>query len=388
MSRNNGFNSIDDILFDNEFELIDDKKKKPPLPPDSNDRLTSSFQEINNFYETHNREPNLLHSDISESQLYFRLESIRENPEKILLLDSHDKYSLLNVKPKEINSIEDIFNDDSLDILEDNSEGLFDFKHTPKNIERTSTDFVSRRKPCKNFNSYISLFQKVQKDLKNRSINLIDFNENQLNEGNFFIHNGILLLLEKIIAPQKDKFGKMDGRTKIIFENGTESNMKLRSLGKNLFANGQGVTSNFATESFIIDEADNESGYIYVLKSNSTDEKISSINDLYKIGFSKNNVKDRIKNAENEPTYLMSSVSIVSTYQCYNMNTQKFEQILHNFFGSSCLNIDVYDHKKNRHSPREWFIVPLNIIEQAIDLIINGDIVNYKYDEYSSTIIS
>lgn len=145
---------------------------------------------------------------------------------------------------EKISSIDDILNSDLLESLEDDSEGLYELKHIPKDQKRGDTDFVSRRKSCKDFDKYEPRFKEVQKELSEGKRKMVKFKEDQLNEGNYFVHNGILLYLEKIINKKKDKFGKWDGRTRIIFENGTESGMKLRSLGKNLFDNGKGVTIN------------------------------------------------------------------------------------------------------------------------------------------------
>jgi predicted DNA-binding antitoxin AbrB/MazE fold protein len=220
-----------------------------------------------------------------------------------------------------------------------------------------------------------------------------------LREGDFYVHNGILLLLEKVDfeeGVQPFKSGnriRKDGRTRIIFENGTESNMLYRSLYKILLANGKAVTANIdkVNEEFIdkfsnITDEDQDSGFIYILKSKSERPEIKEIRNLFKIGFSKIAVEERIKNARLEPTYLMADVRIVMVYKCFNMNTQKLEQLLHNFFGKSCLNIDVFDKSSNRHIPREWFIAPLEVIEQAIHLIISGDIVNYRYDSDNEVI--
>ena len=136
-----------------------------------------------------------------------------------------------------------------------------------------------------------------------------------------------------------------------------------------------------------INEEDKEAGYIYVLSSKSTDSKISEIKNLFKIGYSTTPVESRIKNAEKEPTYLMAPVYIEAEYKTFNMNTQKFEQLLHNFFGASCLNIDIWDDKLRRKMPQEWFVVPLHIIDQAIELIISGAIVSYRYDTLNEQII-
>lgn len=130
-----------------------------------------------------------------------------------------------------------------------------------------------------------------------------------------------------------------------------------------------------------ITEDDTKTGYIYVLKSLSNDSKIQSIDNLYKIGFSSTPIEERIKNAEQESTYLMSRVHLCMSVECYNMNPQKFEKIIHTFFGKSCINLDIFDREGRRHSPREWFSVPLEIIEQAIDMIVSKEIVGRKYNQ-------
>lgn len=391
--------SILDDIFDNDpFGLLNVKPSTSPAR-NEDERLVASFQEINDFYEKNNREPE--HGGgIQEHQLYSRLKSLRENPAKIEMLQTHDKYGLLNYEQKEINSLDDILNDDSLGLLDDDSEGLFEFKHIKKQDERASADFVAQRKPCKDFDKYESIFKEVQKDLSNSKRKLIPFKEENLRAGDFYVHNGVLLLLEHVdFEEEVQEFNsgsrvRKDGRTRVIFENGTESNMLYRSLYKALLANGKAVSENVdkVNEEFIekfgnITDEDKEAGFIYILKSKSEKQKIREIQHLYKIGFSKIAVEDRIKNASQEPTYLMADVRIVMAYKCYNMNPQKLEQLLHNFFGNSCLNMDVFDNEGNRHTPREWFIAPLDIIEQAIHFIISGDIVKYRYDSANEQIV-
>jgi hypothetical protein len=122
------------------------------------------------------------------------------------------------------------------------------------------------------------------------------------------------------------------------------------------------------------------------LESLSQDDRIQTKKNLYKIGYSRVDVKERVKNALNEPTYLMAQVKIVAVYRCFNLNTQKLEQLLHRFFANSCLSIDIYDGEGKRYTPREWFIAPLDVIEKAIELMISGEIVNYKYDDKNETI--
>lgn len=385
---------LDEIFSNDPLGLLNVKPKISNVKT-ADERLSASFEEINEFIEKNEREPTPNPSNITEYQLYSRLKNLREDINKMLVLEPQDKYGILKVEKKEINSIDDIFNDDLLGIFDDGeAQSLFEFKHTPREIARAEADFVARRKPCKKFKDYEELFKSVQADLASGKRKLIKFHESQLNQGNFFVHNGVVLYLEKVIDLEVDKFGKPDGRTKIIFENGTESSMKLRSLGKNLFLNGKGITqsSDNEVEEFIenfssITDEDEEAGYIYVLSSKSTDPKITEIKNLFKIGYSTTPVANRIKNAEKEPTYLMAPVQIEAEYKTFNMNTQKFEQLLHNFFGASCLNIDIWDEKLRRKMPQEWFVVPLHIVDQAIDLIISGEIIKYRFDSTNEQII-
>jgi hypothetical protein len=81
-------------------------------------------------------------------------------------------------------------------------------------------------------------------------------------------------------------------------------------------------------------------------------------------------------------------VLLVVLWKIERGSQEKLEQLLHNFFGNSCLNIDIFDKNGNRHTPREWFIAPLEVIEQAIHMIISGEIVKYKYDSINSSIIN
>ena len=146
------------------------------------------------------------------------------------------------------------------------------------------------------------------------------------------------------------------------------------------------IDNNISTQ--VITDEDSESGYIYILKSMSTDPQIQSIKDLYKIGFCTTSVEDRIKNAETDPTYLMAPVYVIATVKCFNMNTQKLERLLHRFFAETCLNIDITDNKQNRYTPKEWFCVSLDVIEKVIALILSGEIISFRYDKENRLIIN
>jgi len=388
---------LDEIFSNDPFGLLNVKPANTSRNAD--ERLLTSFEELNTFFEKHNREPQQ-GGGVQEHVLCARLKSLRESQTKKEMLKSHDRFGLLIYEEKEINSLDDILDDDMLGLLNDDSEGLFDLKHVKDIDERASTDFVARRKPCKDFDQFEQSLKDVQKDLGNGKRKLVEFKMGNLRENTFYVHNGVLFLLKEINISKKDHYRedgtrvREDGRTRCIFENGTESNMLKRSVEKLLYANGKTVSENadrvantFKEKFSDINENDQESGYIYILKSKSDKPEIKEIVNLYKIGFSTVEVEERIKNASQEPTYLMSDVKIIMTFKCFNMNTHKLEQLLHTFFGKACLSIDIFDKNGNRHTPREWFIAPLTIIEQAINYITTGDIIYYKYDSTNEIII-
>ena len=393
--------SLDDIFNDDEFGILDSNPKNSNVKTED-ERLIQSFQEINAFFEKNNREPEA--TNVTEFKLLSRLKALRNDAKKVEILWSFDSHNLLNTKEK-VKSVKDILNDDDLGILDtEETMSIFELKNIPKNNERAESDFVAHRKAMKDkdFVPYQSMFKDIHRQLRERKITLKKFRnpEKNLKKGSYYVLDGVLLYLEEIDLsrtledePTSDK-NRKDGRTRIVFENGTLSNMLYRSLGKQLLENGHLVTKTeeeTAKELFdnvsSVNEEDLETGWIYILKSKSSNEKIASIKDLYKIGFSTVPVQERIKNASNEPTYLMADVAIVDGYKCYNMNTQKFEHLIHRFFAEVCLNIDIHDDKGRRITPREWFVVPLPIIQKAFFLLESGEIIDYKYDSINKVLL-
>lgn len=356
----------------------------------SEERLSTTFHEINTFIDKHGREPSSNLTNVFEHQLHNRLKGFRQDLEKVKQLQSLDRHGLFKATaspPPEIRNIEDLINQDISGLLDSSDVSLFDLKHVPK--ETTMPDYVARRKPCKAFKKFEHLFKNCQNDLSAGIRKLIPFkNEQQINEGCFYVLHGILLYVDSVGKREQVK-GKQNARLRCIFENGTESDMMLRSLAAELYKDGRRITAN--QEELLqgfsdITPQDEATGYIYILKSLSKSPEISNIKDLYKIGYSTTTVEERIQNAVNEPTYLMAKVKLVAAYRCYNMNTQKLETLLHRFFGASCLNIDIFDSQNQRHSPREWFMAPLPVIQKSIDMILDGSIVDHRYNRDTQSI--
>ncbi|MDE3016271.1 MAG: GIY-YIG nuclease family protein [Pseudomonadota bacterium] len=374
------------LIQDDDLGLLNTKAKASgAVTPD--ERLIASFLEINDFMRKHEREPEANSKDVHEFKLHKRLDSFRSDDAKATALLEHDEFGLL-ANRKKIASINDVFADDDLGILDDGTDSIFTLKHVPKEIN--APDYVAQRKPCKDFKEFEPLFKQCHADLTAGKRKLRPFAKaQQIDKGLFFVLKGILLYVDKV-GPLESINGRTNARLRVIFDNGTESDMLLRSLSAELYKDGRRVTAHDddLLEDFeTVTEGDTSTGYIYILRSLSENQDIHSIQHLYKIGFSTMPVAERIKNAAQEPTYLNAPVKIISAYQCYNLNPQKLEQLLHTFFGKACLDVDLYDREGKRYVPREWFIAPREVIEQAVTLLINGEIVHYQYDADKQEIV-
>ncbi|WP_430614446.1 GIY-YIG nuclease family protein [Flavobacterium sp. JP2137] len=387
--------NLDDIFNDDDFGLLESQQKQSFVRTDE-DRLIDSFEEINHFFEKNKREPST--SSMSEYTLSARLKGFKANERNKSILKAFDRFNLLGKVELKIETLDDILGDADLGLLNDEGDSsIFEFKYTPKEGSRESADYIAQRKAIsdKDFQKYEQMFKQVHKELKEGKRKLLNFTnaEDNLIEGNFYLVDGLLCYLEvskaeKVIKENKsgDRV-RLEGRTVTVFENGTISNMLFRSLGKAIQKNGKIVTNtdegmyNQLQENFnSVREEDVQSGWIYILKSKSERPEIKNLENLYKIGFSKYPVQERIKNASKEATYLFADVEVIASYNCYSLNVNSFESFLHRFFAEACLDIDLYDKSGNRYIPREWFVIPLNIIDEVIQLLLNGNIVNYKYD--------
>jgi len=380
---------------DDELGLTEVKIK--PKVPTADEHLVAKFQEINDFHKANSRLPENNMANISELMLFKRLDSIRGNDTQCHALVDFDEFNLLPLthevaepkaeyKPvvKEINSVEDIFEDDDFGLLGDSEDSIFKIKHVKTSLTMPKT--VARRERCKNFEEYDELFKKCHAKVHSGYLEMTKFvGEQQIQKGEFFVLNGIMCYVADMGEREK-KGGKVNARLHLVFENGTESNMLLRSLATELYKDESGRRIIPTELDFEINEDDQSAGFIYVLSSESNDPRISAIANLFKIGYATTPVAKRIANAANEPTYLMAPVNVVAEYECYNMNTQKFENLIHTVFKGVCIDVEIANLQGNMCKPREWFSVPLEQINSAIDLIVNGQIVNYRYNQNTKKI--
>lgn len=367
-------------VFDNDKHgLLKVKAKSKASTPD--DKLIESFQEINNFYVAYGRTPLVNTDDINERRLGVRLRALILDDIKTEMLKHLDTHKLLKTNPPPEN-LSDIFSSDKFGLLEDPT-GILTIRNVPTDIKKAEN--IARAHKSKNFFKYEQGFKDIHASLKSGdSLRSSISSEYQIKKGRYFVFNGVLAYVEN----RDDAFqsnGKTNARLHVIYENGTESNILLRSFARTLYRSKEGariVPVNYQTDPEWQDvtEEDQVTGYIYILKSRSKDHHIEDIQNLYKIGYTSGSVEARVRNAHTDPTYLMADVDIVATYKCLNMNTQKFEHLIHRFFDEVKLDMTFKTSNGAGYIPSEWYVVPLDVLDRVINLIINGEITHYRYD--------
>ena len=283
--------------------------------------------------------------------------------------------------------LEAIFDDPLLKMSKEEA-SLFDIPQDMRRvIEKRKPDYVAQRKLCEDFEKYCPLFAKVHHELKQGKRTLVRISKTAtLTAGRFYYVSGQMLFLEQIGDLSMGSNSMLNGRTRCIYENGTESDILLQTLRKNVVGDGYAISelheesdSHFFNNTDVATD-DNVTGYIYVLSSLSDNPTVKAEKNLYKIGFTVNSVEQRIVNAAHEPTYLMAPVRIVATYKVINLNSQKFENLVHQLLMPVQYQTVVYDEKGTAHQPQEWFVVPLPVVDVIIRKIMDGTILGYTYN--------
>jgi hypothetical protein len=352
------------------------KGKENRNVPTAVDRLIDSFSEITEFVMKNNRLPLKVSENIKEAGLGARLESIRIDKDKRENLIKFDTLGLLDIG-KAPESLEKLFESDE-NLFKD--EGLFDMSQVPMTRrEVLNTGDVAIRKSSKDFiEKYRFLFIDQQKLLADGKYKLSPFiTIDQLQPKSFYVYDGMMCYVTHFGRKERKIGGYSQQRIKVVFENGTESNMYKRSLAQRLYEGGSVVID----KNLIIENNDKATGYIYIIKSLSDDPSIVTVKDLYKIGVTTNNVENRIKNAKIDPTYLMAQVKIVANYKLIGeYQPIKVESLIHRFFSNAKVNLEIIDKLGKTYIPDEWYSVPIEAIEEMIDRISDGSIVKYYYD--------
>ena len=367
------------------------------------ERIIAGFEDIQRFFEEHGHAPQHGEAkDIFERIYAVRLDRLRSLEECHQLLEPLDHQGLL--KPPDDNaelSPEDLDDDALLEALggAEQEGSITDLKHVRSTAERRAAEEIANRETCKDFDQFKPLFDLVKNELETglRStrpfVKSSGFLKADIVKGSFYILGGQTAYVADVGEVFKAPNGETDARLRVIFSNGTESNLLRRSLQRALYNDdaGRRITEPKAGPLFagFEEDEDQASGTIYVLRSKSDHPLVAEHRQLvHKIGITSGKVETRISNAKNDPTYLMDEVEIVATYELFNVNRTKLEKLIHRFFGEVQLNIEILDRFGKPVVPREWFLVPLAVIDEMVEKIVDGTITDFRYDETSAKIVA
>jgi len=359
------------------------------------ERVIAGFEEIQRFVEKHGHAPRHGEDkDIFERLYAVRLDRLREQDELRALLAPQDHLGLLaaSAEPSRGDG------DTDLDELRAELEGaigasnITELKHVRSAVEKRAAEEIANRAVCKNFDEYKPLFERVKRELKDGVRQTLPFQKldeirlAEIQDNQFFIVQGQIAYIAQVGEEFQTQYDRRDSRLRVIYDNGTESDLLLRSFQRALHRDETAriitTTDNgplFAPQEPVGDEL--ASGTIYVLRSKSEQPEIAAHRDvLHKIGVTGGKVEARFANAKLDPTFLMADVEVVATYGLYQINRVKLENLIHRVFDSAQLDLELKDRFGTPVRPREWFLVPLYAIDEAVERIKDGTITGYVYD--------
>jgi hypothetical protein len=395
--------TLDDLLSEEGDSELLRVKLKQGHAPDKDERAKAQFEEISVFVDRHGFAPGQGPEDrkigVMERTYQARLRAYAEDSTLRAAVSGMDRHGLL---PNASESVAPMSLDELLasgdPLLDDPNEGIFDLVHAK--AAPAKPEMVSERVPCKDFDQFRPILDKAAAELASGVRRSMRFaNEQEIEAGGFFILNGVLAYVAEVRDPHM-RNGKRNARLRLIFDNGTEGQNLLRSLATELYKdpNGRRISDPnpgplFGSAPIAQTQAessqDRVTGLIYVVRSLSKLPEIARLDgNLFKIGFTTGSIESRLRGAEDDPTFLMAPVKPVMSYQALNLNANAFERLVHHFFDQARLDIEIQDRFGRAVKPREWFLLPLPVIEQAIPLIVDGTILRYRYDHRLCAIVS
>ncbi|RYB05778.1 GIY-YIG nuclease family protein [Lichenibacterium ramalinae] len=388
------FTDEDDALLAELGAEVEVKREASRTPLE--ERIIAGFEDIQRFVEQHGRPPQQGEDrDIFERLYALRLDRLRGQVDFRALLVSFDRQGLLAEAGVTGRDSVDGLDDDALlaelGIDAECEDNITDLKHVRSAADKRAAEDIAERDRCKDFERFRPLFETVkhQLDAGIRLTRLFvkdaGLLKADISEGQFFILGGQTAFVAEVGEDFRAPNGESDARLRVIYSNGTESNLLRRSLQRALYKDeaGRRITEPNAGPLFsdVAEKDDQNSGTIYVLRSNSKQPDIAAQRDvLHKIGVTSGDVRRRLTNARLDPTYLMADVEVVRTYELFNINRSKLENLIHRIFSSARLQLAIKDRFGQAIVPREWFLVPLFVIDEAVRRIQDGSITQFRYD--------
>lgn len=372
--------------------------EKASARPASEERVIAGFEEIQRFVEKHGRAPQHGEDrDIFERLYAVRLDRLRALPDCRALLEPLDHQRLLSgaavvAEPAAAYNVDQLAAE--LAAAPD-ADDITVLRHVRTSADKRAAEEIADRKPCEDFEAFQPLFERAATEIKTglRQSQPITAGNRSVEVGDFFVLDGVTVYVADVGDPLKTTAGEVDRRLRLVFANGTESNLLLRSLQRAFYddpAARRLVSPETGQLSFggELEADDVESGIIYVLRSDSDHPYVREHRDLiHKIGVTGGKVETRIANAENESTYLLAKVEVVATYKLAGINRSRMESLFHRLFASARLDITIQDRFGRPVQPEEWFLVPLFVIDEAVARIKDGSITGYVYDPKAAKLV-
>lgn len=377
-----------------DFATSDKKTGRTPRE----ERIIAGFEDIQRFVEEHGHAPR--HGDdkdIFERLYAVRLDRLREQEECRTLLIPLDHHGLLNTfEVREPQGDYTMTDDELLAELAGADEGsdIQNLRHVRSNAEKREAEEIAQRERCEDFERFQPLFEQAQRELQSGvRVTRTFIRDASIEEGQFFILGGQTVYVAEVGETIKAPNGESDARLRVIYSNGTESNLLRRSLQRALYKDdaGRRITDADAGPLFgeTLEPDDIESGTIYVLRSHSAHPFVAEHRELiHKIGVTGGKVETRIAGADKDATYLLADVEVVATYKLHNINRTRMENLFHRLFSPALIELTIPDRFGNPVKPREWFLVPLHVINEAVERIRDGSIAGVIYDPKSATLRS
>lgn len=359
-------------------------------------RIIAGFEEIERFVDEYGRLPE--HGDdrdIFERLYAVRLDRIRQLPECREVLKDLDSRGLLGDEA-DLSTRREPTDEELLAALGGTAEEQDDMTrlvHVRSREEIKAGEEIAKRNPCEDFDKFAPMFERIQADLDIGIRQTLKYKDDaEIRKGDLFILDGQVALVAETGDPFISNYDREDRRLRVIYANGTESDLLSRSLQRALNRDKASrriiVPSLGPLFSQIEEEGDLATGYIYVLRSKSEHPFIAEHRSVvHKIGVTGRDVKSRLTHAKNDSTYLLAEVELVATFKLANINAKRLEALIHKFFASARLNLQIKDRFGVEVESREWFLLPLSVIEEAVEKISQGSIGKFRYDSASARLV-
>ena len=396
----NKFTDEDDALLEELGVEVD--AKTPTGRTALEERVIAGFEEIQRFVDQHGHAPQHGEGrDIFERLYAVRLDRLRDLADYRAVLDPLDRQGLLAGAAPTLDAAVDNLDDDALLAelgVQNAKDDIAELRHVRSAADKRAAEEIANREPCPDFATFKPLFAAVQRDLDTGTrttrpfVKDAGFLKADITKGQFFILGGQIAYVADVGETFKAPNGEYDARLRVIYSNETQSNLLRRSLQRALYKDeaGRRITEPAAGPLFAgeAEDGDLASGTIYVLRSKSDNPLVAANRDvLHKIGVTGGKVETRIANAKLDPTFLMADVEIVATYKLSNINRTKLENLIHRIFDPARLDIKIKDRFGNPITPREWFLVPVFVVDQAVERIKDGTITEYIYDPKTARLV-